>query len=248
MRIVYLTGIATWVTPTAVAIVGLLAVAAFLLRQRSGERKRWQRHAFFSAASDDQDSTRFDEFVRSGYPIDLRDPEGNTALHLAQYENRAEAVRRLIAEGADETLVNKLGFTPADMARLGSCERMLLNTARRLTLQGTWLSDGAAVQESFRQLRRAHQRFFQPALTRTAIANPRERRQIVVLAVKLGRASSEKPLLELLRIWGDRQLAEDFLNCGSEPLAHGAERWARANRYVIHRYGGTARPIRWGRF
>ncbi|MFI5735748.1 hypothetical protein ACIA49_36895 [Kribbella sp. NPDC051587] len=167
---------------------------------------------------------------------------------MAYYQNHEAAIRRLVAEGANETLVNKLGFTPDDMGKLGSYERMLLNTARKLTLQGAWTNNGPAARESYNQLRRAHQRFFQPALTRTAIANPGDRRLIVVLAVKLGRASSERPLLDLLRLWGDRQLAEDFLNCGSEALARGAERWARAHNYVIHRYGGSARPIRWGRF
>ncbi|MFB6722826.1 hypothetical protein ACFCV3_21795 [Kribbella sp. NPDC056345] len=238
---------AAWIVTVAGLGISLLIIV-IVVRTRSRKPALRDRTAFFSAAIDDRDSTRFDEFVESGYTLDLRDSEGNTALHLARYHQREEAVRRLIARGADETLVNKLGFTPADMAKLGSYERMLVNTARKLTPQGSWAADGPAARESYNQLRRAHQRFYQPALTRTAVANPDLRRLIVVLAVKLGRASSEEPLLELLRIWGDRQLAEDFLNCGSQALARGAERWARAHGYIIHRYGGIDRPIRWGRF
>ncbi|MET7280908.1 ankyrin repeat domain-containing protein [Kribbella sp. NPDC005582] len=239
--------LANWVAPVALVGIGVLVTTVVLLRRRARDRALRQR-AFFRAAMDDHDSTRFDEFVRAGDALNLRDSEGNTALHLAQYQQHEEAVRRLIARGADETLVNKLGFTPADMAKLGSYERMLLTTARKLTLQGSWAADGPAARESYNQLRRAHQRFYQPALTRTAVANPHERRRIVVLAVKLGRTSSEEPLLELLRVWGDRELAEDFLNCGSPALARGAERWARAHGFVIRRYGGSSRPVRWGRY
>ncbi len=238
---------ADWIVTIAGLGISLLIIVVVVRSQRREGALR-DRAAFFSAAIDDRDSTRFDEFVESGYTLDLRDSEGNTALHLAHYHQREAAIRRLIERGADETLVNKLGFTPSDMARLGSYERMLVNTARKLTRQGAWTSDGPAARESYNQLRRAHQRFYQPALTRTAVANPNLRRLIVVLAVKLGRASSEEPLLELLRLWGDRQLAEDYLNCGSGALARGAEHWARAHGYIIHRYGGTERPIRWGRF
>ncbi|GAB3922530.1 hypothetical protein GCM10029976_011240 [Kribbella albertanoniae] len=238
---------ADWIVTLAGLGISLLIIVVVVRSQR-GEGAFRDRAAFFSAAIDDHDSTRFDEFVESGYALDLRDSEGNTALHLALYHQRDEAVRRLIARGADETLINKLGFTPADMAKLGSYERMLLNTARKLNPQGSWAYDGPAARESYNQLRRAHQRFYQPALTRTAVDNPNLRRLIVVLAVKLGRASSEEPLLELLRLWGDRQLAEDYLNCGSKALERGAERWARSHGYTIHRYGGTERPIRWGRF
>ncbi len=57
--------------------------------------------------------------VGAGCDINWQNEEGNTALHYAcSAEYRSpEAVRRLIALGADETLRNAAGKTPRDMAQ-----------------------------------------------------------------------------------------------------------------------------------
>ncbi|MFF1819229.1 ankyrin repeat domain-containing protein [Kribbella sp. NPDC058245] len=240
--------LAGWATPIVFVTALALPIVLVVLNTRSRDRARRRRDAFFSAAADPEDSTRLDEFLQSGFPIDTRDAGGNTALHLASYAQQEEVVRRLIARGADQTLVTKAGYTADDLSKIASYERMLPRTARRLTPEGAWADPGPAARAGFGQLRRADDRLFWPALERAFADNRSDRRLLIVLMVKLGRPGSEESLLAHLRTSRDLQLAEDLLNCGSGTLVDGVERWARANNCTIRWYGGSARPIRWGRF
>lgn len=48
----------------------------------------------------------------------MRPKDGCTALHLAQYHQHAEAIRVLLAHGADPHVRNKWGETPSESARV----------------------------------------------------------------------------------------------------------------------------------
>ncbi len=48
----------------------------------------------------------------------------------------------------------------------------------------------------------------------------------LILAVKLGIPESEEQLARLLDLVGDKSMAEDYLNCGSDGLRTVARRWA----------------------
>lgn len=228
----------------AVAVIAVVILAA-IVRQR---RARSRRIAFHRAATDDRTSGQLEELLRSGPRIDVQDSEGNTALHLAHYRMQHESIRRLIEFGADENLRNKLGLLPEEMGRLAGYEDLFRRTAEKLMLDGSW-ADGDA-RPGFQELRRAHPRFYQPGLSRavTGTGQMLLRRRLLLLGVKIGHRSSERLMVELLNGYGDKEMAEDFLNCGSSALATGAERWAKARGYRIHRYGSGARPLRWGRF
>ncbi|MFF5899884.1 ankyrin repeat domain-containing protein [Streptomyces argenteolus] len=52
------------------------------------------------------------EFFDHGLPVDVQDPEGNTALMLAAYHGHADTVRALIARGADVDLPNGRNQSP----------------------------------------------------------------------------------------------------------------------------------------
>lgn len=52
------------------------------------------------------------EFFDHGLPLDVQDPEGNTALMLAAYHGRTETVRALVARGADVDLRNGRDQSP----------------------------------------------------------------------------------------------------------------------------------------
>ena len=51
-------------------------------------------------------------FVEHGLPVDVRDPDGNTALMLAAYHGHAGTVRRLLDLGADPDLRNQRDQSP----------------------------------------------------------------------------------------------------------------------------------------
>jgi hypothetical protein len=53
------------------------------------------------------------------------------------------------------------------------------------------------------------------------------------LVVKLGVPGTQKALNDLLMEYGDEEMAEDYLNCGSNELYDGGVAWAEANGYYI---------------
>ncbi|MCP4954383.1 MAG: hypothetical protein GY919_02010 [Photobacterium aquimaris] len=51
----------------------------------------------------------------------------------------------------------------------------------------------------------------------------------------------------VLKKYGNKSMAEDFLNSGSEILAEGGRSWARAHGLTVARGKGSHRST-WGRF
>lgn len=176
--------------------------------------------------------------------VNVRTPEGDSALHLAHHAGQREAVERLERCGADATLRNDEGLTPVEMAELADVERLVEKTARCLS-GNIWVNVTVA-RPLYDELRAASRRLYNPALVRVFLRTPHQRR-LLCLAVKVGMPGSEHRLALILQGYGDREMATDYLNCGSAELVHAAEQWAAAHGYVIHhRSGGTV--ARWGRF
>jgi hypothetical protein len=73
------------------------------------------------------------------------------------------------------------------------------------------------------------------------------RRRVLFLAVKLGLSGSEYALNDLLLSYGDKPMAEDYLNSGSRELHSGGAAWANRNGYRINTGPGSHR-MRWGSF
>jgi len=48
-------------------------------------------------------------------------------------------------------------------------------------------------------------------------------------------------------VYGDRSMAEDYLNSGSDELHDWAVKWGKAHGYSIHTGSGSNRAA-WGRF
>lgn len=57
--------------------------------------------------------------------VNAQNEQGNTPLHLAAAGGHAEAVRMLLQAGADKTLRNRAGMTPADMAEGDEVRKLL---------------------------------------------------------------------------------------------------------------------------
>lgn len=62
------------------------------------------------ARSGDTDSLA--EAYDRGFPLDERDPDGNTALMMAAYHGHLETVQMLIARGADINIPNSRNQSP----------------------------------------------------------------------------------------------------------------------------------------
>jgi hypothetical protein len=73
------------------------------------------------------------------------------------------------------------------------------------------------------------------------------RLHVLFLGVKLGIPGSQERLNQILMNHGDKKMAEDFLNSGSQDLFEGGKRWANAHGYRINTGMGSHR-VGWGRF
>lgn len=79
------------------------------------------------------------------------------------------------------------------------------------------------------------------------VYKPNIRLRALFLGVKLGIPGTEERLNNILMEHGDKQMAEDFLNSGSERLYEGGKRWANENGYYIMTGMGSHR-VEWGEF
>jgi hypothetical protein len=79
------------------------------------------------------------------------------------------------------------------------------------------------------------------------VLKPDIRLRALFLGVKLGIPGTEERLNDILVKRGDKRMAEDFLNAGSQKLYDGGREWANAHGYHIMSGMGSHR-VRWGAF
>ncbi len=234
------------VTAIAIAIgcAVVFTVGGIAIRSRRWKVVARRIDALYQAASaGDRDQLR--RCTEQGHSINQRDYEGNTALHLAYYDREQGAVDALVAYGADDNLRNKEGLSPVEMGVMAVIEDRLNEGIRYLGDQGDWLNEqrGWVVYD---QLKQQKPRIYNPALVRCAMAS-QDLRKLLHLAIKLGIRGSEGKLVQVLRGYGTKEMAVDYLNAGSEALCEAAEAWARRNNYRILHAGGRV-VVSWGRF
>lgn len=231
----------------AVIIVccAILLVAGLIARAvRHGRVITRRVNALYGAASSG-DQAQLRDWLGRGHSIDLQDRDGNTALHFAYYQGEQDAIDALVGYGADDNLRNNEGLSPAEMRILATAENQLELGADCLGSQGEWRDEerGRAI---YNRLKQKQARIYNPALVRCVLRSD-QRRKLLRLAIKLGVRGSEERLAQVLRGYGTKEMATDYLNCGSHALGQAAERWARQHKYRIVRTGrGTA--VSWGRF
>lgn len=74
-----------------------------------------------------------------------------------------------------------------------------------------------------------------------------DRLRVLFLGVKLGINGSQERLNGVLMKHGDKRMAEDFLNSGSQELYQGGRSWANSHGYYISTGMGSHR-VAWGSF
>ncbi|HEX4222677.1 MAG TPA: ankyrin repeat domain-containing protein [Pseudonocardiaceae bacterium] len=226
-----------------VVLAGVLTVAvitAMATRGRTVSAKRWNRgvkpwiDALFQAATAG-DLNRLRYLVQTqGCSPSLQDADGYTALHLAYYWERQDAVEALIGFGADRSLRAATGLLPAEMAELALTERLLRMGIACLGGLGHW-RDQMGGRFSYDRLRQVNEpRIYIAALPLVwAALGHSDRRTLVLLAIKLGVPASLPWLARILRDHGTKQMAADFRDSGSIELRALGTRWLRGRSAVV---------------
>lgn len=189
--------------------------------------------------------TRIDSCMKRGMSVNAQDDKGNTPLHYAYYHGGQEVIDRLIAYGADARIQNNDGDTPPDLREIGRVDNLLRAGAKLLSGRGDW-TNAVKARPIYDELKGMDGRLVAKAIVRR-VTNGEDRLRVLFLAVKLGIPGSEQRLNDLLQAYGDKSMAEDYLNSGSQLLNEGARRWASERGYSINSGGGSHR-VAWDQF
>jgi hypothetical protein len=73
------------------------------------------------------------------------------------------------------------------------------------------------------------------------------RLRTLFLGIKLGIDGSSNKFIDVLMRNGDKTMAEDFLNSGSQVLSEAGNKWATLHGYTIKQGEGSHR-VNWGAF
>lgn len=188
---------------------------------------------------------RIDACMKRGISVNAQDDKGNTPLHYAYYQGRQEVIDRLIAYGADPKFRNNDGDTPSDVREIGRVDNLIRTGAKLLSGHGDW-TDAVKARSIYDELKRTNAALVTRAIVRK-VASGEDRLRVLFLAVKLGITGSEGHLNAVLQTYGDKSMAEDYLNSGSQLLNEGARRWANDHGGSISAGGGSHR-VAWDRF
>lgn len=134
-------------------------------------------------------------------------------------------------------------FTPEQFSAL---DKKVLSTASLLGPYGSW-TDTNLARTRYDELREANGQALKISLCQQVLAHPELQTSIVLLAIKLGIPGSENELVGVLFVYGDKSMAEDYLNSGSSTLNDGGYRWANAHGYKVAKGSGSHRSS-WGNF
>ncbi|GFO68778.1 hypothetical protein GMLC_23570 [Geomonas limicola] len=115
-----------------------------------------------------------------------------------------------------------------------------------LSRSGSW-TDTSKAKTLYDGLLGMDKRAVTISICQQIVARPQLQVQILLLAIKLGIPDSENELVGVLFEYGDKSMAEDFLNSGSQRLSDGGRRWANARGYRVSTGFGSHRSG-WGRF
>ena len=77
----------------------------------------------------------------------------------------------------------------------------------------------------------------EPIINALKNENSQIRNITVDTLMKIGDARAIEPLIEVLNKYDDKNIAEDFLNCGNVQLEEAARHWAASKGYVIQPSG-----------
>lgn len=171
---------------------------------------------------------------------------GDTPLHVSIYADQQDLSKILRTKGASDSILNRYGLNPAEMQSVPETEAAVVAVAELLNSSGQW-TDSRAARPLFDRLKQRQDKFLVNALVLQIIRASNTRFRTVILSIKLGIAGSEDKLGAVLMIYGDKGMAEDYLNSGSGNLHSWASKWASARGYNI-KIGPGSHRANWGTF
>ncbi len=184
--------------------------------------------------------------ISKGANVNAKGALDDTPLHLSIYKHDTETASLLRSHGADESLLNRYGLKPAEMRALPELEAAVVEAARLLSLNGEWI-DVTKARGLYDGLKARPDTHLVNALVLRVINGDDMRLRVLLLAIKLGVPSSEQKLDSLLMVYGDKPMAEDYLNSGSDLLHGSGAKWANAHGYHVVTGPGSHRSG-WGEF
>jgi len=93
-------------------IISVLLMSQYSLAEKNDQEKQWQKLTqYFFAAARLGDTAIINEFVNAGFPIDIKNRKGYTALMISSYNGRPEAVNKLLTLGANACAEDNRGNT-----------------------------------------------------------------------------------------------------------------------------------------
>ena len=122
----------------------------------------------------------------------------------------------------------------------------VIATSMLLDNNGRW-TDKHKARVDYDELLALNHKAVTVSLCQQIVAHPELRTKILILAIKLGLEGSEDELTTVLYEYGDKKMAEDYLNCRSRKLTDGVHEWVATHGYRIETGLGRARCC-WGRF
>ena len=184
--------------------------------------------------------------VNKGADVNAKGALDDRPLHLARYKGRDDLSAILKEKGADEDLLNRYGLRPRDMVHVSEIETKVNGLANLLDGSGNW-TDRQAAHTQFDHLKTLPVNEIINALVLQTIEHSRLRLRVLLVAIKLGITGSEQKLSELLMVYGDKSMAEDYINSGSSLLSAAGGKWANSHGYDVRTGMGSHRGS-WGSF
>ncbi len=158
---------------------------------------------------------------------------------VASSSNDRAVLMQLLKKIEDTELLKKLAATAvnqpmrlaaAQKSGLKSWDAIFKSATNRTNSSVQALGDALAAVALFKK-------------TQTGVKNSVQ--QAALELIRIGNESRIPEMVDLLAIYGNTLLAEDYLNCGQPDLNSAAKAWANKNGYNIRKGGGSNRA-RWG--
>lgn len=151
----------------------------------------------------------------------------------------------ILGDGPTQEVIDDIGVTNLAL-KIAAVERFVVAASILLDSNGNW-TDRSQGKMMYDVLKKKIPNFLVISAFEQRVQHADGRLQALFLFVKLGIPKSESALIQVLDSLYDAQMAEDFLNSGSEALRKGAMAWCEKHGYKINQGDGSHR-VSWGNF
>jgi len=184
--------------------------------------------------------------ISRGANVNAKGELEDTPLHVSIYQREPEITSLLTQHGANQSLANRYGLTPQDMQQVPAVQNDIVDAANLLTPDGEW-TDAERGRVLYNRIKEQPSKLVINSLVLEILNDASLRPRVLILGIKLGIPNSEEKLVRILMEFGDKAMAEVYLNSGSDALDTGGSQWARAHGYGVFSGNGSHRAG-WGNF